>query len=253
MTRRILDGLRKAARVTCDSEATRDELLQFEIIPAERTVIIPNGVHPSCSPKADVEADSEAESLLGPFDINVPELLHVSSTIPRKRIDVLLTVFAEVRKVLPEVRLVRVGGPLTEQQARMVEQLDLANSIVILPAMSRSVLAAIYRRAALVLLPSEREGFGLPVVEAMACGTTVVASDLPVLHEVGGMAATYCRVGDVRDWTEAVVTLLNERGGNHERWNARRENAVAQASKFSWEAYAAKMVDVYHEVWKGSS
>ena len=64
--------------------------------------------------------------------------------------------------------------------------LGLGHNIRVLPFVDRPVLAALYRRASLVLLPSEREGFGLPLVEAMACGISVVASDLPVLREVGG-------------------------------------------------------------------
>ena len=63
------------------------------------------------------------------------------------------------------------------------------DAIVVLPFVDRATLAAVYRRAALALLPSEREGFGLPLVEALACGTPVVASDIPVLREVGGDAA----------------------------------------------------------------
>ncbi len=250
MTRRILDGLGKAARVTCDSNATRDELLRFQIVPTERTVVIPNGVHPSCSPFPDATADEEAARLLGPISAEAPELLHVSSTIPRKRIDVLLQVFAEVRKAVPEVRLVRVGGPFTEQQARTVEQLNLTDAIVDLPAVSRPVLAAVYRRAALVLLPSEREGFGLPVVEAMACGTTVVASDLDVLHEVGGTAAAYCSVGDISGWTDAIVNLLHEQRVDPAAWADRKETALAQAAKFTWEEYAARTVAVYQDVWE---
>ena len=63
-------------------------------------------------------------------------------------------------------------------------------------------LAAVYRRAALVLQPSEAEGFGLPVAEALACGTPVLASDLAVLREVGGEAAVYRAVGDVPAWSD---------------------------------------------------
>ena len=66
-----------------------------------------------------------------------------------------------------------------------------------LPFLDRATLAAVYRRSALVLLPSEREGFGLPVLEALACGTPVVASDIDALREVGGDAVRYCPAEDV--------------------------------------------------------
>jgi glycosyltransferase involved in cell wall biosynthesis len=249
MTGKILDGLRKAAWVTCDSVATRDELLKYEIVPASRTVVIPNGVHPSCSPEPDAAADAEAERLLGAQRPETVELLHVGSTITRKRIDVLLRVFASVRKELPAARLVRAGGAFTAEQNRLVEQLGLSESITVLPKLSREVLAAVYRRAALVLQPSEREGFGLPVVEALACGACVVASDLDVLREVGGEAASYRAVADVSAWSETVIALLCERRDEPQLWNVRREQGLKQAARFSWSEYANKMVALYRDLW----
>ena len=249
MTRRIMSGLGKAARVTCDSVATRDELLAHELVAPERAVVVPNGVHPSCTPEADPLADDEATRLLGGSRaVEATEILHVGSCIRRKRIDVLLRVFAAVRKEFASARLVRVGGPFTYEQRRLAEQLDIAGSIVVLPHLDRDVLAAVYRRAAVVVLPSEREGFGLPVVEALACGAAVVASDLPVLHEVGGAAALYCAVGDLKAWTQSITRLLIERGCEPQQWSARRAAGIAQASKFSWAEYAGKMMAVYEQL-----
>ena len=99
-----------------------------------------------------------------------------------------------------------------------------------------------------MLQPSEREGFGLPVVEAMACGTPVVASDLAVLREVGGDAAVYCAMGDVEAWTKSIAGLLTEREELPERWAQRRDAGLVQAAKFTWAEYARKMVDVYETV-----
>ncbi|MBV9957292.1 MAG: glycosyltransferase family 4 protein, partial [Acidobacteria bacterium] len=229
MTERILDGLRRAARVTCDSVATRDELLKFELVPASRAVVIPNGVHPSCSPEPEAAADAEAVRLLGDESDAVVDLLHVGSTIPRKRLDVLLRVFAEVQKEFKGARLLRVGGAFTDEQSKLAERLGLSQAILVLPQLSRPVLAAVYRRAALVLQPSEREGFGLPVVEALACGAPVVASDLDVLREVGGEAAVYCPVADISAWSEALSALLHERRDEPERWEARRRAGLTQA------------------------
>jgi glycosyltransferase involved in cell wall biosynthesis len=249
MTGKILDGLRKAAWVTCDSFATRDELLKYEIVPASRTVVIPNGVHPSCSPDADAAADAEAVRLLGDYRPETVELLHVGSTIARKRIDVLLRVFASVGKEFPGARLVRAGGDFTAEQLKLVEQLGLSQSITVLPKLSREVLAAVYRRAALVLQPSSREGFGLPVVEALACGAPVVASELDVLREVGGEAAIYRPVADVSAWSEAVIALLSERRDEPQLWKTRRDAGLKQAARFTWSEYANKMVALYRDLW----
>jgi glycosyltransferase involved in cell wall biosynthesis len=192
-----------------------------------------------------------------------PLLLHVGSVIPRKRIDVLLRVFVEVRKRFPHARLVRVGGEFTSDQNSLINELGtqdptaqdsvpLRESIVVLPRLERDVLAAVYRRAALVLLTSEAEGFGLPVVEALACGTPVVSSDLPVLREVGGNIASYCPVADIDSWTSTIIDLLCERAEQPEAWDERRQRSIAQAGKFSWAEYANTMVGIYQDVLSAS-
>src|SRR5438128_2514680 len=131
---------------------------------------------------------------------------------------------------------------------KLVKHLKLQNTISILPYLTRRVLAAVYRRAALVLQPSEREGFGLPVIEAMACGTPVVASDLRVLRETGGHVATYCPVGDVRAWSASVIKMLYGRRHDPDRWTAHRLAGIAHARKFSWAAYTNQVVALYHEL-----
>lgn len=248
MTQYTLDGFQKAAMVTCDSVATRDELLAYGILPPERAVVVPNGVHPTCSPNPEPQADAEASRLLGLPNSDSVDILHVGSTIQRKRIDVLLRIFAALKEEIPTARLIRVGGEFTAAQSKLSEQLDLNESIVTLPYLERRVLAAVYRRAALVLLPSESEGFGLPVVEAMACGTPVVASDLNVLREVGGEATTYCSVADIQAWKDAVLKVLTERRHHSEKWAQRVAATLAQSAKFSWEEYTRKMVQLYSRV-----
>jgi glycosyltransferase involved in cell wall biosynthesis len=244
MTRRILDGLRLAGHVACDTAATRDALVARAGVAADRTSVVPNGPHPSCTPQAEASADFDAARLLGPRG-DVVDLLHVGSTIPRKRIDVLLRIFESLRAADRHVRLIRVGGPFTAAQRALARDLGLAESIVVLPTLDRSTLAAVYRRSALLLMPSEREGFGLPVLEALACGTPVVASDLAALREVGGFAAMYCPVEDVEAWQRTVLRLLDERTQNPAQWNLRRDAGIRRAAAFSWSHYANEIVAIY--------
>ena len=104
-----------------------------------------------------------------------------------------------MRSRVRNVRLMRVGGPLTPAQRALRGELrGRPTPIIEMPFLERPLLAALYRRASVVVLPSHREGFGLPLVEAMACGTPVVASAIPALKEIGGDAATYCRPGTSR-------------------------------------------------------
>jgi glycosyltransferase involved in cell wall biosynthesis len=246
MTRHILEGLKKAAHIACDTEATRDALLEKAHVDPSRTSVVPNGPHPSCTPQPEPFADREAGRLLGPAGRHV-ELLHVGSTIARKRIDVLLHVVAALRRQRPGLRLVRVGGPFTAAQRALVRDLDLDDAIVVLPFLDRSTLAAVYRRSALVLLPSEREGFGLPVLEALACGTPIVASDIEPLREVGGDAVEYCAPEDVDAWTVSILRVLAE-STDRDRAQARRAAGIARASSFSWNHYAADVAALYARI-----
>jgi glycosyltransferase involved in cell wall biosynthesis len=248
MTRRVLEGLRKAARVACASAQTRDELLAHGIVPPARVEVVYNGVSRAFSPLPDAEADAEADRFLGPRGADALDLLHVGSTVSRKRLDVLLRVFARVRREFPRARLVRVGGGFEEPHEHLIEELRLGGSIVVLPFMNERTLAAVYRRAALLLQPSEREGFGLPVAEAEASGLPVLASDLPVLREVGGCAAVYRAVGDVRAWAEAAADLLRERSEDPACWESRRADGVSHAARFSWDEYARRMASIYCEL-----
>lgn len=248
MTRHILRGLSKAARVVFDTGAVRDTALAHGLVSPERAVVAHLGVHPACTPDPEPRADAEAAALLEGLPADAVCILHVGGTYGRKRIDLLLRIFAQVRREIPEAVLVRVGGPFSAEQARQAEELGVAEAVRVLPFLERSVLSAVYRRAALVVLPSEEEGFGLPVLEAMTCGTPVVASDLPVLQEVGGDAAEYAPVGEVDRWRDAVVRLLTERRSDPGAWEARRAAGLAQAARFTWREYAGKMMKVYHDV-----
>ena len=249
MASRLVAGFRQSSRVLCISHATRDAIVAYGLVPAERAEVAYLGVHPSCSADPHPHADAAAAGLLGAARREAPELLHVGSTIPRKRIDVLLRAFAAIRMRRPEARLVRAGGALTAEQEALAERLGVAGSIVTLPFVTRDVLAAVYRRAALVLQTSDAEGFGLPVAEAMSCGTPVVASDLAVLREAGGEETTYVPVGDAAGFAAATLALLAERERDATGWTARRERGVAWASRFSWRAYAERVHDAYLRTW----
>jgi glycosyltransferase involved in cell wall biosynthesis len=174
-------------------------------------------------------------------------LLNVGSSMPRKRLDLLLRIFAEVRKQVANARLLRVGQALTADQRQLARQLGVESALLELGGLSREVLAAAYRRADLLVHTAEAEGFGLPLVEAMACGCQVIASDLPVLREVGGTAATYCAVGDIAGWKDAIVAALRTRLDPGKRASG-REKAFANAARFSWSRNAASTQQVYEQV-----
>ena len=247
LARRIQTGIQKAARVACVSDVTCEDLRRYRLLPDDRMVVVHNGVDPACSPSADEAADRAIERLVGVPNDGTMDLLHVGSTIPRKRVDLLLRIVAAVKEQQPRVRLLKAGGGFTDEQRALLRSLRLEGDVVTLPFLKSTELAALYRRAALVLVTSEREGFGLPVIEAMACGTPVVATDLPVLREVGGDAAVYAALGDVDGWRKAILGLL-ERRADVRLHDADRGKRLAQASRFRWDRHAAAMAAIYREV-----
>ena len=243
LAKHVLEGVSRASHVACISEATRQRLLSTGRVDPSRTSVVYLGAHPACTPAPDPVPDTEIARQLG---VPTFEVLHVSSTIPRKRIDVLLECFSAFRRIRPDARLVRVGGPLTREQQHLAERLNVTSALVQLPFLDRRQLAALYRRASVVVLPSDREGFGLPVVEAMACGTPVIVSDIPALREVGGRAATYCRPGDIESWVEALADLHREQT-DPDAGQRRRAACLHAAARFDWKRCAAQMTALYQQ------
>lgn len=235
MSRRILKGFQKAAIVFYSTAEVRKQIEQYGLLDPSRLVHCPYGIS---SEFFIAENDSSAPI---PSQIHqAPFILHVGSCIPRKRIDVLLDVFAALRAKHPDLQLIKVSGDWTESQQEQIARLGISNSIIHLKGLERNTIAELYRRAAVVLLTSEAEGFGLPVIEALACGAIIVASDIPVLREVGGSATVYCPVGDVSAWVKTVDKLLIEPSFAPEQ-NFR----LAQAQKYSWSTHAQTIAQAY--------
>jgi glycosyltransferase involved in cell wall biosynthesis len=246
--RRVKTGLGHAAHVICDTHAVRDQLLEHRLVDFRRLSVVPLPVHPDFTPHHDHAADAEAARLLGPAGGDTIDLLHVGINVPRKRVGFLLRMFAALRQRHPTLRLLRVGGRLTLEQLGLCAELGIPfDAVLELPFLPRTVLAAVYRRSSALLVTSKREGFGWPVIEAMACGTPVVASDLPVFREVGGEAVTYAPLRDLQAWVESVGRLLHDRR-DRRQWAGRREAALERAERFSLEAYARGVTAVYRQV-----
>ena len=99
-----------------------------------------------------------------------------------------------------------------------------------------------------MLQPSDAEGFGLPVAEALACGTPVLASDIPVLREVGGEAAVYRPVGDVPAWIDAALELLDQYRRDNPAWRAPRALGLAWADRYRWTTHVDQLATIYRSV-----
>ena len=137
---------------------------------------------------------------------------------------------------------------MTPVQRRQAVILGVLDGVVELPSLPRIEVAAVCRRSQLLLMPSTSEGFGLPVVEAMAAGAVVVASNIPVLRETGGHAAIYCEADRVEEWVDVICTLSGERDRSPELFEVRRRRGLEHAAHFSWDEYASRMIDIYDQI-----
>lgn len=243
LARRVLHGFERAAIVFVATEAVARELRDRGLADARRLVHAPPGVSREFVPS--VAGAAPALPWLDGLE-GAPFVLHVGSAIPRKRLDVLLEVFAAARTVRPDLRLVKVGGEWTRERRGQMARLDVERAVVHASGLSRPELAEVYRRAGAVVVTSDAEGFGLPVVEALACGASVVASDLPALRESGGAVASFCAVGDVGAFAAAVERALASRPDA-----AARADRLAWAGRFTWAAHARTMLGAYRELLRG--
>ncbi len=250
MSRRILRGLQTARLVFHNSMQTRRDLLQYGFVEEQRLVYAPLGVAEEFSIKALPNGSSEGATqvgsdLLKKLDVlnRGPWLLHVGSCIPRKRVDVLLRVLHEARRRVPNLRLLKAGGEWTSEHQDLISKFDLESAIVHLKSLDRPELAECYRQATMIMVPSQSEGFGLPVIEAMACGAPVIASDIPVLRESGGNGAVFAPVGDIEAWVDCVDRVLRTDGSIPSR-----ETRLAWASQFSWHKHAQIIANAYRQI-----
>ena len=250
LARHVLRGMQRAAVVFHATHAVRRQIEALNLIDPDRLVLAPLGAADEFVP------DERAADHLPPDPRAVraatagPFVLHVGSCAQRKRIDVLLDVVARARRDRPALRLVKVGGTWTAGQLDQIQRLGLARHLDHLTALDRASVAFLYRRARAVLMPSEAEGFGLPVIEALACGSPVIASDIPVLREVGAAAVTYAPLADADAWASALARHLDPPCGASSSSSSSpslptRAARLRRAAEFSWSAHAAIIADAY--------
>ena len=247
----IRAGLRQADRIVCDSDATRRDVQRL-VHPGEYAVI-PPGLSPifvrvpqdealaSLRPLRPAACDPAAwdRVIAGPY------LLHVGGNQWYKNRAGLVDTYRALLERMPAAPpLVVVGKPLPREIADAIAASSLQGRVIALDGISDRELAAVYSRAALLLFPSLAEGFGWPVLEAMACGCRVVTSNRAPMTEVGGDAATYCDPENPKGVAEVVEAVLHE--PDTER-RTRVNEGLSRAGRFSSRAMARAYLSVYHE------
>jgi glycosyltransferase involved in cell wall biosynthesis len=234
---------RVADAITVPTRAVADELaVRLRRLPAERVHVLGAGVTPELRQEP---SDEDIARVVAQFELPDVFVLTVATLEPRKGLDIALRALARLAGNMAP--LLVVGAPgwggvdvmasahalgLTEQQVRVLGQVD------------DSDLAVIMRRATALLMPSRAEGFGLPVIEAMACGTAVICSDAPALVEVAGDAALITPVGDVTKLAEAVEAVLGDAQLRERLIRAGR----MRVPRYDWDAVAGRAWRLYHSL-----
>jgi glycosyltransferase involved in cell wall biosynthesis len=241
-----------AERVIAVSDYTANQLRELTDIDEGKIVTIPNGIEP---PVAENQPDDVADCLRSELSKHNaalllgdrPIVLVVGTIEPRKRQQLILQALAQPTLVGGTEPLVVLVGQRGWACEPIVEEIDRAvatGHAIWLQNVSDRLLAALYQHATLLAMPSLDEGFGLPVLEAMAAGLPVVAARRGALPEVAGKAALFVESDEPADWAEAIGTLM----ASESRLSVLRCAGRRRAGQFSWERTARETAALYHEV-----
>lgn len=234
--------LRRARFLIAISNSTRDDIKKYYGI-GRRVKVVNCGVDHSKFNVASSIADNEIIMRLG-----LPDnyLLFVGYITPKKNIEIVLRAMARLKNKNINTSLVLVGkrGYQSDYIFNLIRQLDLEDQVTETGYVSIDELKVLYRKAGLFVFPSIYEGFGLPVVEAMACGAPVLVSSAGPLPELVGNDLYHCQPDQVDEWASSIYRMLNDT----EFRQRACENSIARASVYSWDVTAKELRAIYAEV-----
>lgn len=236
-SRALREAARRAEVLVCVSEHTADGLRR-RLAPRGEVVVVPHGVDRRRFSPARGAAEEDADArILAELGVLPPYVLHLGTLEPRKAVDVLLTAFERVAPAHPGLSLVLAGAPGwgVEGLVRRLEGSPAGSRVRRLGYVEDRAVPALLRRAAVVAYPSLEEGFGLPALEALACGTPLVTTAGSAMAELADGAALLARPGDADSLAEALAEVLS---GSPEV-AARRQRGLEIAGRRSWDAVAA--------------
>lgn len=234
--------VRNADRIFIGSAHARDDLRQFLGLASDQFDVVPFGVSSAFRPVPAVEAHAVAAR----YGLTGPYVLTIGAPQPRKNLVRLVEAFALARQQAPGLRLAIAGPNLWHYEgiAQQIRALGLGDSVAMLGYVPDADLPALYSAAQLFAFPSLYEGFGLPVIEAMACGTPVVCSNASSIPEVAGDAAVLVGPTDVGAIADAMLRIVQDPALGA----SLRQRGTAQAAHFTWQQAARQTLDGYQRV-----
>lgn len=236
----------RMGKVIACSEYGRQEIAKAFHLPLSRVAAVPLGVDPRFSP---IPLDPEKERRLTELGFKRPYVLSVGRLDPHKNIHRLVEAFGEIHTEFPKVQLALVGGKhlpdYSQKVLDTIERYDIEQSVHLAPFIPEEDLPLVYSAAEAFVYPSVHEGFGLPILEAMACGTPVATGTLTASPETAGDAALLFNPLSVQEIAESLRTLLS----NEEVSTDLITRGIAHAKKYSWDAMTQRVMDIYRKLY----
>ena len=238
----ISHAVKDARFVLTVSECTRQDVLRSFRVGEDKVLSVPLGV----SDRFRVLSTKETDRFKASKGLTHPYLLFVGNAKPHKGIPTLILAFQQLAPLFRDLDLVIAGGYASENPyvRSILQGSGLTGRVRELGHCTEDELVGAYNGAEVLVMPSLYEGFGLPVLEAMACGTCVVASDAGSLPEIAGDAALIVRAGDADVLADALKSVLLDSG-------LRRtliQRGTTRTKHFSWKETAKKTLEVYEMV-----
>ncbi|MDI6778165.1 MAG: glycosyltransferase family 1 protein [Patescibacteria group bacterium] len=234
----IRRAVRKSEKIIAVSKHTKRDIEKYFGVPSEKIIVTYEAI--DLAQKAPNEPGGK---ILERYGIIKPYLLYVGNAYPHKNLERLVLVFREIAKKHPHLHLVLVGKEdyFYKRLKKFVSE-NFAKNVIFADFVPDEHLGAVYREALLYIFPSLYEGFGLPPLEAMACGTPVASSNASCLPEILGEAAVYFDPEGMANMAETIERVIAD--------GEIRKEIVAkgkeQIRKYGWEKMARETLEIYH-------
>lgn len=238
---------RRAARIIADSEFTKQQIVEHFAIPPSKVGVVYLGVNDQFCPHDRGQALPRVSSLVG---LNRPYILFVGNLKPHKNVKTLIQAFSQICARRDFDHQLLILGDDQKWKAGLVsecEKLGIDDRVLFAPHVRNEDLPWVYAAAEILVMPSLIEGFGLPVLEAMACGTPVVCSRAASLPEVAGNAAEYFEPSSADDLAAAIERVVR----SLELQEILRRKGLERVKLFSWDECARRTLEVYRKVLQG--
>ncbi len=232
-------AITKSEKILVPSIFVKKQLVSEWKVSDEKIVVTPEAVDDNI---IDLSKKVQSQKILEKFNIKPPFIFYVGNAHPHKNVEGLIKAFLELKKKYGDLKLVLSGYDHYFWQRIKKEYQH--QDIIYTGYVSEEKLVALYRNAILFVMPSFEEGFGIPLLEAMACGCPVVSSNAGSLPEVGGDAAIYFDPKNIDDMVLKITQVLNSEKLRKELVEKGKE----RVKQFSWEKLAKQTLEVYNNL-----